>query len=156
GYPIQFDYKLDAKTAEDLVKIDNATLLLGQTPLSVSGVLNTAPTPMNIDLKIKSGDVSIAEIARLASAFGVAFAPGATVNGRVSADVQAKGPATKPALNGTVSGRDLQISGQGIPQPVGVKAINLALSPTSIQSNEFNATSGKTTLVGKFAMLQYA
>jgi autotransporter translocation and assembly factor TamB len=86
----------------------------------------------------------------------VAFAPGATVNGRVSADVQARGPATKPNLTGTIAGRDLEISGQGIPQPVQVRAVNLTLSPTAIRSNEFNATSGKTTVVGRFSLLQYA
>src|SRR5262249_5880878 len=112
--------------------------------------------PVTMDLKIKSGEVSIAEIARLASAFGVAFAPGATVAGRVSTDVQAKGSFAKPILSGTIAGRDLRISGQGIPQPVQVNAVNLALSPTAIQSNEFNATSGKTTVVGKLAVLQYA
>jgi hypothetical protein len=122
----------------------------------VTGVINTAPTPPDIDLQVKSGDVSIEEIARLASAFGVAFAPGTTVAGRVSGDLAAKGPATMPAVTGTIAGRDLRISGQGIPQPVQVNAINLALSPTAIRSNEFNATTGKTTVVSKFSLLQYA
>jgi hypothetical protein len=55
-----------------------------------------------------------------------------------------------------IEGRDLKISGQSVPQPVEVKAINLALSPTAIQSNEFNATTGKTTVTGQFSLLQYA
>jgi uncharacterized protein involved in outer membrane biogenesis len=156
GYPIQLDYKLNAKTSDGLMTIDNATLQLGPTPLSVAGTLNPSSTPPEIDLKFKSGDASIAEIARLASAFGVAFAPGTSVAGRVSADVHAKGPTTRPAVTGMISGRDLKISGQNVPQPVEVKAIDLALSPTAIQSNEFNATTGKTTVTGQFALLQYA
>lgn len=156
GYPIQFDYKLAAALAEGLITIDNATLQLGQTPLTVAGILNTSTSPASMDLKIKCGDVSISEIARLASAFGVAFAPGANVTGKVRADVQAKGTVTKPILAGVISGRDLQVSGQGIPQPVSVKAMNLALSPAAIQSDEFVATSGKTAVNARFAMLQYA
>src|SRR5262249_32681512 len=78
------------------------------------------------------------------------------VNGRVSANVHAKGPTTKPAITGTIAGRDLQISGPNVPQPVQVKAIDLALSPTAIRSNEFNATTGKTTVAGQFSLLQYA
>lgn len=156
GYPIGLDYKLGANIANGLVTIDSATLRLGQTPLSVAGSLKTAAAPPVMDLKIKSGDVSIAEIARLASVFGVAFAPGTTLNGRMSADVQAKGPTTKPSVTGTIAGRDLQISGQGIPQPVQVKAVDLALSPTAIQSNEFSATSGKTTVIGRLSLLEYA
>jgi uncharacterized protein involved in outer membrane biogenesis len=156
GYPIGFEYQLADRISDGLVTIKNATLQLGPTPLSVAGTVKTADTPPQIDLNIKSGDASIAEIARLASTFGVAFAPGTTVAGRVSANVHAKGSTDKPVLTGTIAGRDLQISGQSVPQPVQVKAIDLALSPTAIQSNEFNATTGKTTVTGKFSLLQYA
>jgi AsmA protein len=155
GYPIGLDYKLNAGIANGVVSIESSTLQLGSTPLSMAGSINTSSTPPVIDLKIKSGDVSIAEIARLASAFGMAFAPGTTVAGRVSADIAAKGRTTAPAVTGSIAGRDLQISGQGIPQPVQVKAIDLALSPTAIRSNEFNATTGKTTVTGQFSLLQY-
>jgi hypothetical protein len=117
--------------------------------------VNTAAATPTLNLRIKSGDVSIAEIARLASAFGVAFAPGTDVAGKVSVDFTAKGSASNPALTGNINGRDLKISGQSVPQPVEVKAVNLSLSPTEIQSNEFNATSGKTTLAARFAVRQY-
>jgi uncharacterized protein involved in outer membrane biogenesis len=156
GYPIKVDYKLMAAIAESLMTIEDAKLQLGQTPISVAGTLNAAGRVPVMDLKLKSGDVSIAEIARLASAFGVAFAPGTTVTGRVSADVRAKGPTTKPELAGTIAGRDLKISGQSVPQPVQVKAVDLALSPTMIKSNEFTATSGKTNVMGQFSLSQYA
>jgi hypothetical protein len=73
----------------------------------------------------------------------------------VSVDVRAKGPTSKPAVTGKVAGRDLRISGQGIAQPVQVQAIDLALSPAAIQSNEFNATTGQTTVTGQFSLLQY-
>src|SRR5262249_18579142 len=133
---------------EGLLSIENATLQLGQTPLSVAGTLQTSTTPVEMNLKIKSGDVSIAEIARLASAFEVVFPRGTTVGGRVSTDLQVTGSSAKPTLTGKIGGRDLKVSGEGIPQAVEVKAINLALSPAAIQSDEFNATSGKTTIVG--------
>jgi uncharacterized protein involved in outer membrane biogenesis len=155
GYPIAFDYNLTAKTNEGLINIENATLQLGQTPLSVAGSVRTATTPVAMNLKIKSADVSIAEIARLASAFGVVFPRGTTVGGRVNTDLQLTGSSAKPAITGKIGGRNLKISGEGIPQPVEVKAINLALSPSAIQSDQFNATSGKSTIVGQFALHQY-
>jgi len=156
GYAIGLDYKLSAGIANGLVNIESSTLQLGSTPLSMVGSINTATIPANVDLKIKTGDVSIAEIARLASAFGVAFAPGTTVTGRVSTDVSAKGRTTAPTLTGSIAGRDLRISGKGIPQPIQVKAVDLALSPTAIRSNEFNAATGKTTVTGQFSLLEYA
>jgi AsmA protein len=156
GYGIGFDYKLTARIADGLVNIETATLQLGAAPLSVTGSINTANNSADVDLKVKTGDVSIAEIARLASAFGVAFAPGTNVNGRVAADVSAKGRATRPAMTGSIAGRDLQISGKNIPQTIQVKAIDLTLSPTAVRSNEFDATTGKTTVSSQFALLQYA
>jgi uncharacterized protein involved in outer membrane biogenesis len=155
GYPIALDYDLAADIADSLLNITSATIRLGNTPLAIAGTVRAATTPPVMDLRLRSGDVSISEIARLASAFGVAFAPGTNVEGRVNADIQAKGTTTRPVLSGTVGGRDLQISGQGVPQPVQVKSLDLALSPTAIQSNEFSATSGKTTVVGRFALQQY-
>jgi AsmA protein len=155
GYPITLDYNLSEKLTDGILMINSATLHLGETPLSVTGSVNTNSTPPNLNLNVKSQDVSIAEIARLASAFGVAFAPGTTVAGRVSANLQARGPAANPALTGTISGRNLQISGKDVPQRVDVKALDLALSPSEIRSNEFDATSGKTTVTGRFALRQY-
>jgi len=110
---------------------------------------------MEVDLRLKSGEVSIAELARLASAFGIAFAPDTTVTGKVATDVGARGPLSNLALNGNVSGRDLQISGKNVAQPINVKELNLALTPTEIQSNEFQATTGKTTVTGRVALRQY-
>jgi uncharacterized protein involved in outer membrane biogenesis len=155
GYPVDLNYDLSSEVATGIVQITNATLKLGETPISVTGTLNTNPTPLEVDLRLKSGEVSIAEVARLASAFGIAFAPDTTVVGKVVTDVQAKGPVDRLALNGNVSGRDLQISGKNLAQPVSVKELNLALTPTTIQSNEFQAMTGKTTVIGKIGLRDY-
>lgn len=156
GYPITADYNLASRLAEGILTISGAKIQLGPTPLSLAGSVDTNKTPVGLNLNIKSGDVSIAEIARLASAFGVAFAPGTTVAGRVRADVTVRGSAANPSLTGTIAGRELKVSGKDIPQPVDVKAVDLALTPTEIRSNEFNATSGKTTVTASFAVRQYA
>ena len=155
GYPITADYDLSDDLKNDLLTITKGTLKLGQTPLSIHGTVNTRPTPAQMDLNVKASDVSIAEAARLASAFGVAFGPGTTVNGRVNADIQARGAANKPALNGTISGRDIQVTGKEIPQPVQVKAVNLALTPNEIRSDQFNVTSGNTTMATLLSLKQY-
>ncbi len=155
GYPISLDYDGAAKPADGLITIHRGTIQLGPTPLSITGSINTNATPIAINLNIQSGDVSITEIARLASAFGVAFDPGTQVTGKVAVNVQARGSVDKPALTGTVAGRDLHISGKNVPQPVQVSTLDLAMTPTEIRSNEFNATSGKTTVGAHFALKQY-
>jgi len=130
GYPINADYDVSDDVPNDLLRINKFAIKLGPTPLSVTGTVNHRPTPAQLDVNLKANDVSIAEIARLAAAAGIAFAPGTTVNGKINADIKAQGAADKPALNGTLAGRDIQISGKEIAKPVEVKALNIALTPT--------------------------
>ena len=155
GYPINADYDVSDDLTNDLLRINKGAIKLGPTPLSVTGTVNHKPTPAQLDLNLKASDVSIAEIARLAAAAGIAFAPGTTVTGRINADIKAQGAADKPALNGTLAGNDIQISGKEIAKPVAVKSVNIALSPTEIHSDNFNVTSGGTTAAVQFSMKQY-
>ena len=155
GYPVALDYNVSDDVPQDLLTVHNATVKLGATPLVVNGTVNSKPTPAQVNLNVKASNVSIAEAARLASAYGVAFAPGTTVTGTVNMDVQARGAADKPALNGTVNGSSIQMTGKEVPQPVQIPAINLALTPTEVRSNNFNVTSAGTTVNTQFTMRQY-
>jgi AsmA protein len=155
GYPINMNYDVSDDLPNDLLTIKQGAIKLGPTPLSLSGTMNSKPTPAQLNLDLKANNVSIAEIARLAAAAGIAFAPGTTVNGQISADIKAQGAADKPALNGTLAGRDIQVSGKEIAKPVAVKAVNIALSPTEIHSDSFNVTSGGTTAAVQFSVKDY-
>jgi len=155
GYPINVDYDVSDDLVNDLLKINKGAIKLGPTPVSVTGTMNSKPTPAQVDMELKANSVSIAEIARLAAAAGIAFAPGTTVTGQINADIKAQGSADKPALNGTLAGNNLQISGKEIAKPVQVKTVNIALTPTEIHSDNFNVTSGGTTAAVQFSMKQY-
>ncbi len=155
GYPITLDYDLSDDLHTDVLQITKGNLKLGSTPLSVSGTLNTRPTPSQIDLKVNASNVSIEEAARLAAALGVAFNPGMKIAGKMNADIHAQGAATQPALNGTLSAQNLNIAGKDLPSPVQVQGIDLALSPQAIRSNNFNATTGSTTLAAQFTLANY-
>ena len=155
GYPINMDYDVSDDLTEDVLRINKGAIKLGPTPLSISGTVNSKSTPAQIALNLKAGDVSIAEIARLAAAAGTAFSPNTTVNGRINADIQARGAADRALLNGTLTGRDIQITGKEIAKPVEVKAINIILNPTEVRSDNFNVTSGGTTAAVQFSVKLY-
>jgi AsmA protein len=155
GYPINLDYDVNDDLVNDLLRINKGAIKLGPTPLSVTGTMNSKPTPAQLDMELKASNVSIAGIARLAAAAGVAFAPGTTLTGQINADIKAQGSADKPALNGTLAGSNLQVSGKEIAKPVQVKAVNIALTPTEIHSDNFNVTSGGTTAAVQFSMKEY-
>lgn len=156
GYPIAADYDITADLNSELYKIGRGTLKLGATPVSVVGSVNGAPTPMVVDLKVDASNASIAETARLAAAFGVAFNPGMDIKGRINASLTAKGVANKPVMNGKVSAHELVITGKDLPQAVQVTNVELALSPTTMSSNEFVATTGSTAAHTKFVMNDYS
>lgn len=156
SYPIALDYNVADDLTSDVIQIHKADLKLGSTPISLAGTINSRPTPSQIDLKLTASNASIAEAARLASAFGVAFGKDVDVKGQLNADIQARGAMDKPVLNGQLSARNLDISGKEIPQPVKVNEITLALTPDTVRSNEFAATTGSTTVNVSFALSQYA
>jgi AsmA protein len=155
GYPITADYDITDDLANEIITIRDTTLRLGNTPVLVSGTVNTKPTPAQVDVQLKADNISITEAAKLAAASGVALAPNTTVGGNMSANIRARGAADKPALSGSISGRDVQLSGKDIAQPVKVKSINLLLTPAEIRSDTFNVTSGGTSLAAQFALRQY-
>jgi AsmA protein len=155
GYPIMADYEVNDDLTSSLLGINKGVVKLGQTPLYATGTVNMKPSPAQLDLNLKANNVSIAEIAHLAAAAGIALAPGTTVNGSVNADIQARGPADKLALNGTIAGRDIRASGKDIPQPVQIKAVNLALTPDEIRSDNFPVVSGGTTVNTQFSLRSY-
>ncbi|HYG99719.1 MAG TPA: AsmA family protein [Terriglobales bacterium] len=155
GYPITADFRILNDLANNVINVEKGDLRLGSTPLSVTGTMNTKPTPAQMDMQMRASDVSVAEAARLASAFGVAFNPDTKVAGQVKADIQAKGAANQPALNGSLSARDVVVSGGDLPQPVKVQAVELALTPQQIRSNPFTAVSGSTNVAVQFTMSGY-
>src|SRR6185436_14303131 len=109
GYPITYDYSVSSDLMKGLIQITSATLKLGPTPLSLTGTVNTNSNPMEVDLRLKTGEAAITEIARLASAFGIAFSRDTSVAGRVSGDVRARGAVDHLALDGSIAARDLLI-----------------------------------------------
>jgi len=155
GYPIKADYNIGDNLNTDIITISKLNLNLGPTPISMSGTVNTRPTPAQLNVQLKASNASLSEMARLAGAFGVAFNPGTQVAGTLNTDVRAQGAANKPALNGNLNAQNLVISGKDIPQPVKVPAINLELTPNTVKSNNFTAQSGGTSLNGNFALTNY-
>ncbi len=155
GYPITADFDLSDDLTNDVLAIKQGDIKLGSTPLSLNGTLNSHRTPGTANLNISAKDASIEDAARLAAAFGVAFSPDAKLTGKLSANVHAEGPTNNLALNGTINGRNLEVTGKDIKQAVKVPSLDLNLTPQLIRSNPFTATSGATTLNGQLAVAQY-
>ena len=156
GYPISADFDLTDDLANDVLQIKQGALKLGSTPLSITGTINSHPTPAMLDVDVKATNASIQEVARLASAFGIAFSPNTKISGQLSANVHAQGPADHLAFNGNISGKSLEVTGSDIPQAVHVPAIDLTMTPQQIQSNNFTATSGGTSLGAQMTLSQYS
>jgi AsmA protein len=156
GYPVSAQYDLTDDLPVELITIRRFSVKLGPSPIEMSGTVNAKSTPPQIDLNLRANNISIAEATKFAAASGMAFSQGTTVTGNVNANVQANGAADKPALTGTLTASDIQMSGREIPQPVQIQAINLNLSPSEVRSNPFNMVSGGTTVSTQFTMRNYS
>jgi uncharacterized protein involved in outer membrane biogenesis len=155
GFPVAAQYDLTDDLGADLLTIRNFIMKLGSTPLEMTGTINSKPTSTVLDLNVKANSVSIAEVTKMAAASGMALSQGTNATGNVNANIQVRGPADKPALNGTVVGSNLQLSGKDIAQPVQIQSVNLNLTPTQIQSNDFNMVSGGTTVNAHLLLRDY-
>jgi len=155
GYPITADFNVTDDLNNDVIQIGQGAVKLGSTPLSLTGTLNTRPTPAVVDVNVSASNASIEDAARLAAAFGVAFGPNAKITGQLTANVHAQGPTDRLALNGIVNGHNLEVTGKDIPQAVKVPALDLNMTPQDIRSNPFTVTSGATTLSGQMSIAQY-
>ena len=155
GYPISAQYDLTNDLSSDLIAIRKFILKLGPTPLEVSGTINAKPASPQIDLNLRANNVSVAEAAKFAAASGMALSQGTTATGTVNVNVQARGAAEKPALTGTVTASNIQLSGKEIPQPVQIQTINLHLTPVDIRSDPFNVVSGGTTVNSQLTLRNY-
>jgi uncharacterized protein involved in outer membrane biogenesis len=156
GYPITAQYDMTDDLAIDIIAIRKFALKLGSTPLEMTGTINAKPRPSQVDLNVRATNVSIAEAAKLAAASGVALSQGTVVTGNVDVNIQARGPADKPALNGTMTASNVQASGKEIAQPVQIQSVNLNLTPTEVRSTPFNVVSGATTLNTQFTLRNYS
>ena len=141
---------------KDVLTIRKGDLKLGGTPFSVTGEVNTKPSTPQIDLTVKTTNASIEGIAKLLAALHVSFSPGMKVEGQLTADLRAQGPAKQPVVNGTLTAQNVQISGKDLPQPIQVKSVELTLSPQEIRSNSFAAATGNTSVDAQFTLSAYA
>jgi AsmA protein len=155
GYPISAQYDLTDDLPLDMIAIRRFALKLGSTPLEITGIVNAKPTPAQLDLNLRANNVSVAEAAKLAAAMGMVLSQGTVVNGNVNANIQARGPADKPALNGTITATNIQASGKDIAQPVQIQSATVNLTPSEIRSNPFNVVSAGTTLNTQFSLHNY-
>ena len=155
GFPVAAQYDLTDDLGADLLTIRNFIMKLGSTPLEMNGTVNSKPTPPVLDVNLKANNVSVAEVTKMAAASGMALSQGTNASGSVNANIQVRGPADKPALNGTVVGSNLQLSGKDITQPVQIQSVNLTMTPAQIQSNDFNIVSGGTTVNAHLILHNY-
>jgi uncharacterized protein involved in outer membrane biogenesis len=155
GYPVDAEFKASDQLQPGRIHIDNASVKLGPTPITLAGDINNGAAPAQLDVRMTLKQASIQEIAHLASAFGVAFNPGMQVSGGISADLHATGPTTAPAMNGTIDASNLHISGDQLKQPVSVDKLALTMTPQQIRSAPFTATTGGTSVGVQFTLSNY-
>ena len=155
GFPVEAEYKLDYDPNRFLLNAQAITLHIGETPFSASGQLDASRAPFQVNMRVNTKEATLAQLARLAAAFGVAFNPNYTVNGTASADLSAQGEVNKPSLAGSLTIRNLEVSGKELKQPVRVPQLALALTPDEIRSQPFQAESGGTHLDGQITVAKY-
>jgi AsmA protein len=155
GYPVSARYDLSNNFPGEFLTIQDLQLKLGSTPLDLSGTISSKLTPSRIDLNLRANNVSLAEAGKLLAASGIALSQDTSVTGNANVNIRATGAANKPALNGTVLARNVQMTGKQIAKPVQVPSVNLNLTPAEVRSDPFNIVSDGTTVVAQLTARNY-
>ena len=127
GEPISVDYKASGDMNDELVKVSDATVKVGPTPIHLAGTVDMKRTPAVLNLNAKANDAPLGDIGHLAAAAGAPLPAGSNMQGKVNLDVTATGPADAPELNGDITAQNAAIN--GIPHPVSVKQLAVKLVP---------------------------
>lgn len=143
-------FKVDARG--DLVRIEQLSAKLGQLRLDLSGAVEAH----RLALKLNAVDAPITELAKLASGFGVAFAPGMDVQGTLGAGLTIGGTTAAPVFTGQVRAQKLEIRGGELKQPVHTASLVVDLTPDQLRAGPFEVQTGNTRLSGTFSVAQYA
>lgn len=125
GYPITVDYNASDDLKTDVIQVTNTQLKIGSAPFVINGTVNGRSAPALADLKLNTQNASLAELVKLAEAFGVSLSPGMQPSGQLSADLTARGPLTGPAVAGMLRATQLKVSGV----TANALQINLNLAP---------------------------
>ena len=69
--------------------------------------------------------------------------------------LQARGAGDRPALSGTISARDLKVTGKDIKEPMTIPSVVFTMAPAEIQSNDFPMTVGSAAVAAHLAVHDY-
>jgi len=156
GFPIAGQYSLKSDLNSGRITVEKGTVGLGSTIVSVHGNLETKPVPTRLDLRVKADKLALAEVTRLAPAFGVSVPQNLDFQGLLSGEFQVQGTTAKPELTGTVSASGVRASGKDLPQPIEIQAVRFSLGRNEIKSNDFAVLSGETAVNSRVAVRDYA
>ena len=124
----------------------DALLTAGSSRLTVKGTYGDRP-----DLAIEMPSTPIKDLAKLASLFGVAFAPAYQVAGSIALSAKLQGD----ALRGQTRITGLEVQGGDLKQPVRVAQLAVDFTPEALRSQPFEAVAGPTRLTGFFSLANY-
>ena len=156
-YPVTAKYDLSMDRAKNLIQIRSGTVNLGSTAFTISGDVNNGATPAVLNVRLATQNSSIAELARLAGAFG--GTGGVTGTGKVSADVHAQGAMSdfsKLNLSGTASITGATIHSPALAKPLSIASANAQFSQNSVAISNLAASLGGTAVHGNVSATNFA
>ncbi|MBI2956012.1 MAG: AsmA family protein [Acidobacteria bacterium] len=115
--------------------------------LTVSGTVEDYRGAARLRARLTGDEVPVESLLALATRFGKnPLGPGQKLSGRVRPDVTLAGPLAEPAqltYQGLLSFRQISLTLPPLPEPVGIEAASLSLTPTRLSAEPFTAEIGQ-------------
>ena len=142
GFPIELNLNANDNLNADVVAVSNTLLKVGSSQFVINGTVNGKSTPPLADLKLNTQNTSLAELVKLADAFGATISPKVQPSGLLTADLTAKGPLSGPGVAGTLKTTQLKVSGV----TANSLLITLNLAPPPPDADPVKTLTGKVSV----------
>jgi AsmA protein len=158
-YPITADYNAVSDGKQNITNIQSAELKLGSTPISLSGQINSGQTPASINMQVSTQNAPLADLGRLASAFG-AFDPQYRVSaGTLTLNVHVQGPPSQPSsliYSGSGQIANATATAPSFAKPLVIANANLQFAQNSASVNNLALSLASTSVKGNLSVSQFA
>ncbi|HWS91403.1 MAG TPA: AsmA family protein, partial [Mycobacterium sp.] len=141
---IQFEVRED--TSAGILSVPSATVTLGGLSANGNAKVHTKETPATVTAEMRTSDAAVADLLRLATAFGAV--EGISGDGTLSLDAHISGPANSLAYDAAGSLRDAKLTLPSLRKPVEIQSVTFKATKDSAALDNLSAAVGSSHLKG--------
>ncbi len=152
--PARAEFQIQGDLNTGVMKVIGGTLKVGAVAAEISAELRTKAEPPAMTGELRLNNAALADLLRLAEAFGAA--PGISGSGTLSMSARVNGPMSDPAIDATGALRDAKLQLPQLTKPLEVQTAAIRAGKNSVSLNDVVLGLGSMHARGSLAATDFA